>query len=94
MIDEPHSGLSCEEENYTVNGTGDNKFWGYRLIPGTVSSPTGTASTLSVPASSSNTTSVVEQAAAMVGMAGMLIAFLFLGLLVIGAGFMFYRGFS
>lgn len=50
MIDEPHTGTVCQTGSYQANGTGVNQLIGYGSIPGVSPSPTGSASTQPLPA--------------------------------------------
>jgi hypothetical protein len=95
IIDAPYTGTVVQYGTYSrTNDTGANKLVGYGRIPGLDASPTGNASTQPLPASSANTTDVVAQAAALVGGFGLALGFLFVGALVIGAGFMFFSAFG
>jgi peptidoglycan DL-endopeptidase CwlO len=86
MIDEPYTGLSCQQSGYSTNGTGANELIGYGVIPNTTASPTGTASTLSVQSQQQQSGSIIG------ALAGVGIALVILIFAVILIGLIFIVG--
>jgi len=91
MINEPHTGLSCQIENYTTNGTGENKFLGYRRIPTTVTSPTGNASTLSTTTQKQRAQTAVQGAESAAVAFGVGIGLFIVGMIIVVGGIFLWK---
>jgi hypothetical protein len=88
VIDEPYTGAVCRYDSYSRSGSGVNQLVGYGRIPGTVASPTGSASTQPVATDSS---SLIRQAATAVAAVSIGIGIFVMGLLLLFALYIMWR---